>query len=290
VFNLTAVGEVRALLQRHGLKAQKKYGQNFLVDKNTLDKIVNAAQLEPTAQVLEIGAGLGTLTVALAAVAQRVVALEIDKRLAAPLAENLAGYSHIELIIDDALKVNLNSFFTPELPRYVVANLPYYIATPLLVALLELAPPPRRLVLLLQKEVGERLTAAPGSKSYGSLGVLAQAYAKVELAGEVPPTVFYPCPEVASCLVVLTPEEARACQVVSRRTLELTNRAIFGQRRKQLLKALLTSPHWQLDNPEEVALGLTELGIDPRQRGEELEVREIVALANRLHPCIRILQ
>jgi 16S rRNA (adenine1518-N6/adenine1519-N6)-dimethyltransferase len=272
---------VRDLLQKYGINARKKYGQNFLVDENILHKIIAAAELEECSQVLEIGPGLGTLTRALSENAERVVAIELDTGLHPLLEETLAGLNNVDLIFADALKQDLSSLFLPGLSHYIVSNLPYYITSPLLTACLNLNPSPLRMVFLVQREVGERLTAQPGSKHYGSLGVFAQGLASVELVSIVSPKVFYPVPEVESCIVTVQPLSEAESGIISRSSFELTNRAIFGQRRKTLLNSLKNSPHWKLE-AEQASAALSKLGMEPGMRGEQLSVKEIIALANEL--------
>ena len=274
---------VRELLKRYGLSATKRLGQNFLIDQNTLDKILAAADIDTEAEVLEIGTGLGTLTAELAKRATRVASIEIDSRLQPLLSETLQGYDNIAIIFADALKIDLNSLWTLQRPRYVVANLPYYITSPLLLSLLALEPQAKRIVVLVQKEVAERLTAPPGSKLYGSLTVWVGAQARVELFATVPATVFYPVPEVASAIMILIPKTASEHDIVSLSTFDLTNKALFGQRRKNLYNALRGSPYWHLPS-EEILSAIQKQGLDPSMRGEQLSIKQIVALANEIDP------
>ena len=292
---LTSPTMVKELLKRHQLTARKRYGQNFLVDQNILLRIIAAAELplgEDT-QLLEIGPGLGTLSRHLADLVTRLVAVEIDRDLQPVLQETLSGCHNIEMVFGDALKLDLNQLMygtrepslsgeAPKpLPTYVVANLPYYITSPLISTLLQLEPLPLRLVLMVQKEVGERICAAPGTKQYGSLSVYVQALCIARIEAIVPATVFYPQPDVSSCLLVLQPFRVDQREIASLAVLELTNRAIFGQRRKTLFNALSGSPHWQLgDNIIHEAI--SKLGLNPKSRGEQLTVAQVIALANEL--------
>lgn len=279
---LSSRSYVRDVLKRHGFHIRKKYGQNFLVDEHILGKIVAAAQLPEQAQVLEIGPGLGTLTRELAAATSRVVAVEIDTMLQPLLAETLADLTNVELVFADALKADLDALLSAELTRYAVANLPYYITTPLLLKLLDLQPKAERIVVLVQREVAERMLAQPGGKEYGSLTVLSQGLAKVELVGIVPKSVFYPAPDVESAIVALQPYSKEQHGILSRPSFELTNRAVFGQRRKTLANALKGSPHWQL-SAEQIEAALRQCDLDGGLRGEQLSVGQIIALANRLN-------
>ena len=280
-YNLASRTEVRELLRKYEFHVRKKFGQNFLVDENILQKIVKAAELSGQSQVLEIGPGLGSLTVQLAEQAKMVVAIEIDRALKPILDENLSSTNNVKLIIDDALKIDFNSVFDEDGERFVVANLPYYITTPLVVKMLELEPKAKRIVVLVQREVGERLMALPGTAAYGSLSVLAQVLAEVKAVGVVPRQVFYPIPDVESMIVSLDPKDNATTGVKSKSSFELTNRALFGQRRKTLANALKGSPHWRLA-PEDIDAALKCCQIDPGGRGEQLAPEDIVRLANAL--------
>ncbi|MCL2547720.1 MAG: 16S rRNA (adenine(1518)-N(6)/adenine(1519)-N(6))-dimethyltransferase RsmA [Symbiobacteriaceae bacterium] len=279
--NLTSPRVVSVLLDKYGLAARKRLGQNFLIDQNTLQRILTAAMIERPAQVLEIGTGLGTLTRELAKVADTVISVEIALELGPLLEETLADLDNVRLILADALSLKFADLWQPELPRYIVANLPYYITSPLLLACLELEIPAKRMAFLVQREVAQRLVASPGSKLYGSLTVWAQALAEVSVEGYVPASVFYPAPAVASAIVTLEPYHHSEHGLVSKQALELTNRAIFGQRRKKLRNALNTSPHWQIPAAE-IDKVLADLALDPGIRGESLTVKQIIALANHL--------
>ena len=306
IASLTSPTVIRDLLRRHQLSARKKYGQNFLCDEHVLQRIVDTADLDEHSIVLEIGPGIGCLTKALAAVAKKVIAIEIDNGLEPLLAETLGDLVNVVLIFGDALKLDLGALLRSEgkaedTTRYdaiddgsqsydtlspvvnyaVVANLPYYITTPLLLACLQLQPAPRRLVFLVQQEVATRLTASCGSKLYGSLSVYAQAFAEVRSIARVAPTSFYPAPEVTSTIVSLQPYAPERIGLLSRTSFELTNRALFGQRRKTITNALIGSPHWNIA-ASDIQDTLQRLKIDGKKRGEELSVSEIIALANAL--------
>ncbi len=269
----------RRIVDEHGFRLRKSLGQNFLIDENTLQRIVAAVELTPDDHVLEIGPGLGTMTQALAEKAADVTSIEIDKMLIPILQETLTAYSNARVVHADALKVDLSELYPTGETIKVAANLPYYITTPLILKLLTSPVPWSLMVFLIQKEVGERLLAAPGSDEYGHLSVFAQALGEVELVAKVPKTVFMPPPTVDS--VVMRIRRRPDNGIADLHWFELTCRAIFGQRRKTLSKALTTSPHWQV-TAETIAPLLTDLGIDPKRRGETLAIREIIAISNAL--------
>ena len=282
---LSSLKFVRNYIKQHRLPVRKKYGQNFLVDENILQKIVLAADVQAEDNVLEIGPGLGTMTRELALHAKHVWAVEIDTMLEPILAETLGGYDNISVVFDDALKVDIPALVGEQGFQRVVANLPYYITTPLLERLLDLHPTVSRMVVLVQREVGERLQATPGSKAYGSLSIWAQAMAHVEMVDIVSRNVFYPVPQVESAIVMLSPYSEAEHGILNRKCFELTNRAIFNQRRKTLGNALKNSPHWQLQ-PSIIASALQEAGLDAQVRGEQLHVAQVVTLANILTPAL----
>lgn len=269
----------RRIVDEHGFRLRKSLGQNFLIDENTLQRIVGAVELAPTDHVLEIGPGLGTMTQALAEQAADVTSIEIDKMLIPILQETLAAYPNARIIHADALKVDLGEIYPARETIKVAANLPYYITTPLILKLLTSPVPWSLMVFLIQKEVGDRLLATPGSDEYGHLTVIAQALGEVELVTKVPKTVFLPPPQVDSVVIRIRYGHGR--KVADLNWFELTSRAIFGQRRKTLSNALSTSPHWRVSG-ETVTDVLASLKIDPKRRGETLSVDEIITLSNAL--------
>jgi 16S rRNA (adenine1518-N6/adenine1519-N6)-dimethyltransferase len=255
--------EIVGLLRRHGVNPTKRLGQNFLVDPNIIRKIVDLAGVGPGRQVVEVGAGTGTLTRALAATGATVVAYEIDERLRPVLDEVLADVGNVDVRFADAAEISLGDGAWT-----VVANLPYYLSTTLLLDWLQAGPQPERFVVMVQREVAERLTAGPGSRVYGIPSVIARLYADPALAFRVPPTVFYPQPDVDSAVVEIVRHEpprhaATAAALAS---------TAFGQRRKMLRRSLATA----LSGPEAV---LAAAGIDPRSRPEDLDVADFLALA-----------
>ena len=279
---LTSPTEIKKIVDENKFPIRKKYGQNFLVDENILTKIIDAAGINPQDSVLEIGPGLGTMTFVLAERAQDVTAVEIDALLIPILQKHFLDLSNIRLIHGDALKTDWSSLFTPDQEIIVVANLPYYITSPLIEEMLKAPFKLKKMVILVQKEVGERLVAKPGSNSYGSLSVFVQSGALVEWVCSVPRGVFYPTPKVDSAVISITPKADLRQTIESKETLELTCRAIFGQRRKTLHNALLNSPHWTLSS-EELAEVWNHIDYSDSLRGEVLHPDQIVKLSNQIY-------
>lgn len=275
---LTAPGTVRQLLNAHGIRIKKRLGQNFLVDRNILQKIVAAAELEADDTVLEVGPGLGALTQALAERAGRVVAVEIDEQLIPVLHKTLAAYPNVTIVHADALRLDLGSLVPGAAKVKVVANLPYYITSPLLMHFLEADLPLERLVVMVQAEVAERLQAAPGSKAYGALTVAVQYRGEVTRVAKVPRTVFLPQPGVDSAILCLRlrpypvrpKDEGLFFAVV---------RAAFAQRRKTLRNALAPLAGERGVAVEEV---LGKANVDPAVRGETLSIEAFIAVADAL--------
>lgn len=275
-----SASRVRALLEAHGVRPRKRWGQNFLIDRNALEKIVQTAGLQREDRALEIGPGLGALTVLLAERCAHVTAVEIDHLLEPILRQTLAGCRNVSLIFADFLELSLPSLLSEafgDVPGVVVANIPYYITTPILEQLFENKARIRQIVLLVQQEFAERVVATAGSKAYSALTVFAQYHARAEIAARVSRRVFLPAPEVSSAILRLTPvlpgtlalrDEARFFQIV---------RAAFGQRRKTLLNAL-AGGQIGLDRAEAEAL-LRRAGISPERRGETLSPEEFARLS-----------
>lgn len=261
---------VYALLKRHGLRPDKAFGQNFLIDGNILKQIAAAAELAPSDTVFEVGPGLGVLTKELAARAARVIAVELDRRLLPVLAETLAGLSNVTLIQGDALQYDLG-----ELPAgsLLVANLPYNIATPLVVRALS-SGRFKRLVVLVQKEVAQRMTAGPGEAAYGALSLIIAHFATPRIVRDVPATAFLPPPEVTSSLVSLAVQAGAAPDP---ELFALIDDA-FRHRRKTLKKNLLMAGY----GPKQVAAALAALGLDMRVRAEVLDLTQFKRLAEAL--------
>jgi 16S rRNA (adenine1518-N6/adenine1519-N6)-dimethyltransferase len=256
-------------------------GQSFLVDRNILEKILKEGELQPEDLVLEIGAGVGTLTQAIAERCRRVVAVEIDPKLFQIVQEVLRDHTNVTLVHGDALRLDLSHLLGEERPWKVIANLPYSIVTPLITRLLDLSRDFSLLLLMMQKEVAERLTASPGGKAYGSLTVLAQYYADLRVVARIPRSAFYPKPHVDSVLLLLEPLPAPRVAPEDPALFFRLVRTAFAQRRKTLQNALRRSGWVPLDS-EQIRVILTRAGIDPRRRGETLSLHEFHALADEL--------
>ncbi|MBQ8950926.1 MAG: 16S rRNA (adenine(1518)-N(6)/adenine(1519)-N(6))-dimethyltransferase RsmA [Eubacterium sp.] len=268
------------VIQKHNFSFKKSFGQNFLIDSHVIDKIIRAAEIGPEDNVLEIGPGIGTLTQYLAEAAGKVKAVEIDEKLIPVLSETLAEYDNVEVINQDILKCDIDSLFGGE-PFKVVANLPYYITTPIIMGLLEGKSHFDSLTVMIQKEVADRMKAGPGTKDYGALSLAVQYYAEPYLAANVPPNCFMPRPAVGSAVIRLKRRETPAVSVKNERLLFKLIRAAFMERRKTLLNAVKNSQ--ELDIPRErVEEVLTEMGIDTRIRGEALTLEQFALIADRI--------
>ena len=266
---LLGARRLRAALDAHGVRPTKALGQNFVIDPNTVRKVVATAELDPGDRVLEIGAGGGSLTLGLAEAAEHVIAVEYDRRLVPVLLDTLAGTDNVEVVRADALTMPLGDIGANKL----VANLPYNIAVPVVVRVLEEAPQISELVVMTQREVGERLVAGPGSKAYGQLSVIVSYFADASLAAKVSRRAFFPVPGVDSVLVRL---RRRDPPDVARDELFALVRSGFGQRRKTLRNAVGGAA--DAARLEEV---LVSLGLDPGCRAEQLSLGEFAAIAKR---------
>ncbi len=269
---------LRAALSASGLRLRPSRGQHFLVSRHVLRRILAAAEIEPGEAVLEVGAGLGTLTVALARAGARVSAVEVDARFIPVLRAVCAPYPDVRILHADAMALDLGSL--PEPPAKVVANLPYAIASPLLVNLLE-AGIAGRYVVMVQHEVAGRIVAPPGGKDYGLLSVAVQARAVARIVARVPRAAFFPPPEVDSAIVRLDARDLAAASRALMPEVLSVARAAFGQRRKMLRSALRSVAGRALSAPEVEAL-CQAAGIDPRRRGESLSLEEFALLARAL--------
>ena len=272
------------ILQKYKFVFQKRYGQNFLIDPRVLEKIMNAAEIGPEDCVLEIGPGIGTMTQYLAERAARVVAVEIDGELIPILRETLADYKNVLLIQNDILKVDIKELAREHgngSPLKVVANLPYYITTPIVMGLLEGGAPVANITVMVQKEVADRMQAGPGTKDYGALSLAVQYYAKPYIAANVPPNCFIPRPNVGSAVIRLTRHETPPVQAENPALMFKIIRASFNQRRKTLVNSLNNSPELSCTK-EETASALKYLGLPPAVRGEALTLEEFAGLSNYL--------
>ncbi|MGM9540153.1 16S rRNA (adenine(1518)-N(6)/adenine(1519)-N(6))-dimethyltransferase RsmA [Anaerovibrio sp.] len=264
-------------MKAFNLRAAKKLGQNFLVDAGIVQGIVDAAGAGPGDRILEIGPGIGTLTQGLAESGAEVTAVELDKKLPAVLAETLAGYDNVTIVPGDILKVNIRELMGDK-PFKVAANLPYYITTPILMALLEQHLPISVLVTMVQKEVALRMVAGPGSKIYGALSVAVQYYTRPRIAFDVPPRSFIPAPEVDSVVIVCDVREKPAVEVKSEKLFFRVVKAAFGQRRKTMANAMKGAGFL----PEQIAGAFAKCGLDSTRRGETFSLEEFGLLADAL--------
>ncbi len=270
---LTPAG-VRRLLDRHGLSPRKAAGQNFVVDPNTVRKIVRDADLDPGDRVFEVGPGLGSLTVALAAAVRRVVAVEIDAGLVVVLEDLFGDRDDVEIVHADALKVDLDALLGPG-PVRMVSNLPYNVATPIVFRVLD-CPAVSDLFVMVQREVGQRWAARPGDPAYGAVSVKLARLARVEIVATVPPTVFHPVPNVDSVTVRITREPVPATGTDDDHLVRVVD-AAFGQRRKTLRNALR-----RVADADDLDVAFDRAGIHPGSRAEELDLDAFVRLAAAL--------
>ncbi len=273
----------KEILKKYGFSFKKSLGQNFLIDTNILHNIVKTASLDETKAALEIGPGIGALTEHLARAAGKVVAIELDQRLLPILSDTLEPYPNTEVIHGDVLKVDLRRLFREKFAAYpkvnVVANLPYYVTSPILMRLLEEELPLENIVVMMQKEVAERIAAAPGGKEYGALSIMAQYYAEPEIAMIVPHSVFIPQPNVDSAVLKLAVREKPPVEVVSRQVLFKVIKASFAQRRKTIYNNLMGSIFGK-DQRELLLDVLQRAEVDPSRRGETLSIAEFARLSN----------
>lgn len=270
------------IIQKYQFAFQKKFGQNFLIDTHVLEKIIDAAGITKEDCVLEIGPGIGTMTQYLSEHAHRVVAVEIDKSLIPILKETLNGYSNVTVINDDILKVDINKLveeYNNGKPIKVVANLPYYITTPIIMGLFESSVPIRNITVMVQKEVADRMQVGPGSKEYGALSLAVQYYAKPYIVANVPPNCFIPRPNVGSAVIRLTRYEKPPVQADDPKMMFKLVRASFNQRRKTLLNGLNNSPEIPYTK-EQIGQAIEYLGVSPSVRGETLTLEQFARLSN----------
>lgn len=267
----------RYILQRFGLHMSKRLGQNFLIDAGIVQGIVDAADIKPGDRVLEIGPGIGTLTQALCEAGADVTCVELDKRLPEILAHTLESYDNVRVIQGDILKVNILEIMGEE-PFKVVANLPYYITTPIIMELLEKHLPITDIVVMVQKEVAERMAATPGGKTYGALSVAVQYYTIPEIALYVPPRSFMPPPEVDSVVVDCKVRQEPAVDLIDEKMFFRVVKAAFGQRRKTLNNALKSIGV----DKNIIADVLAQAGVETTRRGETLTMEEFAAISNIL--------
>ena len=272
------------ILQKYQFSFQKRFGQNFLIDTHVLDKIIRAADIGKDDMVLEIGPGIGTMTQYLAKEAGKVIAVEIDRNLIPILEDTLGGYDNVRIINEDVLKLDIHRLVWEEnegRPIKVVANLPYYITTPIIMGLFEEHVPVVSITVMVQKEVADRMQTGPGSKDYGALSLAVQYYADTYIVANVPPNSFMPRPKVGSAVIRLNRYEKPPVEVVDERLMFDIIRASFNQRRKTLANGLKNSD--RLDFTKEAIMEAVErLGKGPGVRGEALTLEDFAGLSNYL--------
>lgn len=270
------------VLQKYQFRFQKKFGQNFLIDPHVLEKIIAAAGITREDFVLEIGPGIGTMTQYLCEKAREVLAVEIDQALLPILADTLKEYENVEVRNEDILKVDINQVAREKndgKPIKVVANLPYYITTPIIMGLFESHVPIDSITVMVQKEVAERMQVGPGTKDYGALSLAVQYYARPEVVANVPPNCFLPRPNVGSAVIRLTRHEKTPVQVENEKLMFQIIRASFNQRRKTLINGLYNSGVLPLSK-DELAQVLEKLGLSANIRGEALSLEQFAAFSN----------
>lgn len=273
------------VLQKYQFNFQKKFGQNFLIDTGILEEIIEAAQITKDDFVLEIGPGIGTMTQYLCEAARAVVAVEIDTNLIPILKDTLAEYNNVDVLNEDILKVNISKLAEEKnngKPIKVVANLPYYITTPIIMGLFESHVPIDSITIMVQKEVADRMQEGPGSKEYGALSLAVQYYAKPEIVVNVPPSCFMPQPKVGSAVIRLTRHEQPPVQVDNEKLMFQVIRASFNQRRKTLANGLNNFGSFGL-NKEEIQSCIEELGVPVNIRGEALSLEQFAELSNIIY-------
>ena len=270
------------VLQKYNFNFQKKFGQNFLIDTRVLEEIIDAADITKDDFVLEIGPGIGTMTQYLCEAAREVVAVEIDTNLIPILKDTLSAYDNVEVLNQDILKVDIVSLAKErnnDKPIKVVANLPYYITTPIIMGLFESHVPIDSITIMVQKEVADRMQEGPGSKEYGALSLAVQYYAKPEIVVNVPPSCFMPQPKVGSAVIRLTRHEQSPVEVEDEKLMFQVIRASFNQRRKTLANGLNNFGSFGLSK-EEIQSCIEELGVPVNIRGEALSLEQFAELAN----------
>ncbi|WP_080147141.1 16S rRNA (adenine(1518)-N(6)/adenine(1519)-N(6))-dimethyltransferase RsmA [Marinilactibacillus piezotolerans] len=284
--DIATPARTKAILDKYQLAAKKSLGQNFIVDTNILEKIVSAGEIDDQTTVIEVGPGIGALTEQIAKKAKEVIAFEIDDRLLPVLADTLSPYPNVKIIHQDVLKADLKTFeeeYLKEAERVVViANLPYYVTTPIILGFLESNLPIDSMVLMMQKEVANRLSARPSTKAYGSLSIAVQYYMDAEVAFIVPKTVFTPQPNVESAVIRLSRKSVPEVVVKDEKAFFQVARAAFVQRRKTLWNNLQSAYGKEPEIKEKLQRALDQAEIDPKRRGETLSLKEFGRLSDAL--------
>lgn len=272
------------ILQKYNFRFQKKFGQNFLIDTHVLEKIIESAGITKDDFVLEIGPGIGTMTQYLCENAREVMAVEIDQNLIPILGETLSEYDNVTVVNEDILKLDIAKVakeHNDNKPIKVVANLPYYITTPIIMGLFESHVPLESITVMVQKEVADRMQSGPGSKEYGALSLAVQYYSKAEIVANVPPNCFMPRPNVGSAVIRLTCHEEAPVEVDDEKLMFKIIRASFNQRRKTLQNGINNAPGLNF-NKEQVVAALDEMGLVPTIRGEALTLGQFAKFSNLL--------
>ena len=272
------------IIKKHNFSIQKKYGQNFLIDEHVLNKIISAAEFTEDDYVIEIGPGIGTMTERMAPECRHVTAIEIDKELIPILSETLSGFDNVDIINEDVLKVDLNKLIAERndnKPVKVVANLPYYITTPIIMSLLENKIPIDTITVMVQKEVADRMMVGPGTKDYGALSLAVQYYAKPYIVANVPMNCFIPRPNVASAVIRLTCHKEPPVTVKDEKLMFNLIRASFNQRRKTLINGISNFSGLSYTK-EQVAMALNSIGLSENIRGEALDLEKFAKLSDAL--------
>jgi len=284
--DIATPSRTKEILAKHGFTFKKSLGQNFLTEPNILRKIVDTAGIDQDTNVIEVGPGIGALTEQLAKQAKQVVAFEIDDRLIPVLADTMRPYPNAKVIHQDVLQADLattiSTAFDQDLPLKVVANLPYYITTPIMMHFLESNVPVQEMVVMMQKEVADRISAEPGTKAYGSLSIAVQYYMEAKLAFIVPKTVFVPQPNVDSAILKLTRRETPAVAVTDEKEFFKLTKSAFQLRRKTLWNNLQNTYGKDEDTKAWLRNSLEASGIDPTRRGETLSLAEFARLSNEM--------
>ncbi len=282
--NLTSPAVIKSILSNSTFNFSKSLGQNFLIDEGVLERMISRSEIDSSSNVLEIGPGFGTLTQKLCMCAKKIVSVEIDSTVIPILKENVGEFDNIKIINEDIMKINISELVKEEFGNQkvkVAANLPYYITTPIILALIEPDLPITDLTVMIQKEVAERISAKPGNKSYGALTVAVNFYAEPEMVCTVPPSSFMPQPKVSSAVIRLKMREIPAVNVKSADKFFKVVRASFAQRRKTVLNSLANSS-WLDMSKDEIRSILNTVGIDEKRRGETLDMNEFAAIADLL--------
>jgi len=282
--NISLAAKTKEIINRYDFAFKKNFGQNFLIDERVLNKIIEAAEITSEDTVLEVGPGIGTLTQALARKAKKVIAVEIDKTLIPVLQEVLSDFNNIEIINNDILKVDIGEIAEANggKPLKLVANLPYYITTPIIMGILEKRMPVESITVMIQKEVALRMQATPSTKDYGALSLATQYYCEPYLVANVPQNCFMPRPNVDSAVIRLTPYKEAPVKAKDDELMFKLIKTAFSQRRKTLLNCIYNSGEWSLTK-EEIAQLLTSNGFDERVRGETLTLKDFAMLSDAIN-------